>query len=202
MADFDIRPLSERRIESIRTNTEYSDDSPVSLEQIVAVYFLHETFDIGTQKGQIHILDAVAENVLELFRKLYVIEFPIHSAIPVDEFQGDDVKSMEANNSSGFNPRKIMHTDRWSSHAYGCAIDINPRQNPYVLNPGTEKEEVYPDQSSPFLDRDQKLPGMVEPIVSIFSNIGYTDWGGAWREPLDYHHFQVPWDEIRSFFQE
>ena len=33
---------------------------------------------------------------------------------------------------SAFNGRKIAGTDRWSSHAYGVAIDINPIQNPVI----------------------------------------------------------------------
>lgn len=178
--------------------TEYSSDTPVKLDRIVSVHFLHESFDGNVKAGQAHVLDEVAENVLDIFRQLFVIQFPIHSAIPVDQFDGNDVASMNANNSSAFNPRKIMDSDKWSSHAYGCAIDINPVQNPYVLNPATDDERTYPHGGDEYRDRENLRAGMVEEVVSIFRNHGFTDWGGEWEAPLDYHHFQLPWETIKA----
>ena len=39
---------------------------------------------------------------------------------------------MAADNTSGFNCRFVGGTSRWSMHAYGEAIDVNPVENPYV----------------------------------------------------------------------
>lgn len=40
-----------------------------------------------------------------------------------------------------------MNTNRWSSHAYGVAIDINPHQNPYMmLNPESSSIKVFPQK--------------------------------------------------------
>ncbi|NND35346.1 MAG: M15 family metallopeptidase, partial [Saprospiraceae bacterium] len=88
------------------------------------------------------------------------------------------------------------NTDRWSSHAYGAAIDINPGQNPYVLNPDQSDFKVFPSGGERFLDRGNIRIGMVEPIVHIFKKHGFTEWGGEWESPLDYHHFQVDWERI------
>ena len=57
----------------------------------------------------------------------------------IDEFGGDDARSMAANNTSAFNCRT---TDRgaMSRHAYGMAVDINPVQNPYREGQLTEPE--------------------------------------------------------------
>lgn len=200
MTDFETRPLSNDRKKSILERTEYGENSPVSLDKIVAVHVKHWTFENAIEKGEINIHESLAGHLITIFLQLFEMKFPVHSVVPVDEFDGDDVASMEANNSSAFNPRKVMNTDRWSSHAYGMAIDVNPRQNPYVLNPGTDHEAIYPKGGQECLDRKALKPGMVEPIVGIFSRNGFDDWGGSWQSPLDYHHFQVRWERIRSFF--
>ena len=48
--------------------------------------------------------------------------------------EGDDDRSMAANNTSGYNCRRVAGSASWSEHAYGAAIDINPVQNPYVTS--------------------------------------------------------------------
>ena len=50
----------------------------------------------------------------------------------VDAYGASDDRSMEADNTSAFNCRFVAGTSRWSEHAYGKAIDINPVENPYV----------------------------------------------------------------------
>ena len=54
----------------------------------------------------------------------------------IDDYGGDDDRSMAANNTSGFNCRRVAGQSSWSAHAYGEAIDLNPVQNPYV-RPGS-----------------------------------------------------------------
>ena len=123
---------------------------------------------------------------LSIFGELYQIRFPIHQMETIENFQGDDEKSMKANNSSCFNFRKIAGTDKLSIHSYGLAIDINPKQNPYVTN-----GIIYPEDGASYLNRETQRPGMVEPIVDIFKRNGFEIWGGEWKDPIDYHHFQV-----------
>ena len=50
----------------------------------------------------------------------------------VDDFGGNDERSMRADDTSAFNCRLIPGTGIWSQHAYGLAVDINPLQNPEV----------------------------------------------------------------------
>ena len=78
-------------------------------------------------------------------------------------------------------------------HSYGLAIDINPVQNPFIMIDKTSNNiKVLPGQSVDFLNRHNKQEGMVEPIVEIFRKYGFSEWGGNWNTPIDYHHFQVP----------
>jgi hypothetical protein len=32
---------------------------------------------------------------------------------------------------------------------------------------------------------------MAEPVVDVFARHGFVEWGGYWRNPIDYQHFQV-----------
>ena len=107
----------------------------------------------------------------------------------VDEFGGDDDRSMAANNSSAFNCRKATGSDRWSEHAFGGAVDINPVQNPYVTGSGA----VLPPNGAAHTRRDRATPGLItagDPVVKAFAAIGWR-WGGDWSEGKDYQHFSA-----------
>ena len=86
----------------------------------------------------------------QIFRRLYAERFPIRGMEPVAAFGGSDNRSMAADNTSAFNCRYAVATGpkRWSVHAYGEAIDVDPLENPYLLG-GT----VYPPAGRPYLDR-------------------------------------------------
>jgi hypothetical protein len=32
---------------------------------------------------------------------------------------------------------------------------------------------------------------MAEPVVELFAEHGFSVWGGCWRNPTDYQHFQI-----------
>ena len=73
-----------------------------------------------------------ADAVLGAFRRLFEARFPIERMELVDAFGADDDASMAANNTSAFNCRTVSGTSSWSEHAYGHAVDVNPRFNPWV----------------------------------------------------------------------
>ncbi|GAB5408654.1 MAG: hypothetical protein BalsKO_10190 [Balneolaceae bacterium] len=176
----------------------WREECPVHYSRLKVVEVSYVGFDESNKLGSLVILDILSEKVNELFRKLLDVKFPIQKIVPIEEFEGDDVKSMKANNSSAFNGRLVARTNRWSSHAFGAAIDINPIQNPYLLlNEQRELIEVIPSEGNNFLDRSYQKKGMVEEIVPILAEFGFTEWGGNWKGKPDYHHFQIPWDEIK-----
>ena len=76
---------------------------------------------------------------------------------------------------------------RWSNHAYGYAVDLNPIENPYI---GCGR--VYDPKSAPYVNRSRLRKGMVTPaVVRAFKSIGWG-WGGDWsRGTQDYMHFSV-----------
>ena len=77
-----------------------------------------------------------------------------------------------------------------SLHAYGLAIDLNPVQNPFLKRSGAQAG-ISPKASARFADRRNVKPGMSEPVVEVFAEHGFVVWGGEWRDPTDYQHFQV-----------
>jgi hypothetical protein len=101
-----------------------------------------------------------------------------------------DVYDNTHNNTSSFNDRNISGSDKISLHAYGAAIDINPRQNPYIISDGKEVV-VKPALGADYVQRPAANPAMAEHAVAIFARHGFVIWGGAWTNPKDYQHFQL-----------
>ncbi|MEQ8472494.1 MAG: M15 family metallopeptidase [Marinoscillum sp.] len=195
----DIRNLNNSEIEAIQSCHDWRDDCPVTLDRLKIVTVEHYDFVGSVQEGQIIVLDLVADAISAVFSELFNQKFPIHQLVPSHSYKGDDLASMEANNSSAFNCRMIMAEGTWSSHSYGVAIDINPHQNPYVLIDHQESTaKIYPSNGTMYLNRHVQKQGMLEPVVDVFKQHGFTEWGGKWDDRLDYHHFQVPWDDISS----
>ncbi len=171
----------------------WSSECVIPIQRLKLLNVSHYNFEYEVTAGQIIVLDSMVNSVISIFKELFNLKFPIHSIRLIDEFDGDDELSMDANNSSCFNFRKIEGSELLSIHSYGLAIDVNPLQNPFI-----QEGKIFPSSGKEFLDRSNKRPGMVEPIVEIFYDFGFTVWGGNWQEPVDYHHFQVPRDQVEK----
>lgn len=107
---------------------------------------------------------------------------------PIQKYKGSDWHSIEADNTSAFNCRKATGSGRWSNHAYGTAIDINPIENPWVEPGGV----IHHRASKPYINRTPR-PGMAVEggaLVRAFEREGWQ-WGGRWRGTKDYQHFSA-----------
>jgi hypothetical protein len=188
---FIIDNLSDQQKTIMLRHNIWAPECPVPIESLRRLGVIHYDFNSAIKSGSIITIDIVAQNLLNIFQELFAQKFPIFSILPIESFLGDDELSMAANNSSCFNFRRIMGSDRLSMHSYGLAIDINPLQNPYIVTNEDGTRSIYPEASEKYLDRSIILPGMVEPIVDIFAKYGFNIWGGDWRNPIDYQHFQT-----------
>lgn len=140
------------------------------------------SFDEEEKEGQLVVHAALADEVQQIFEKLFEIRFSIQQIVPVIAYRWDDNASMAANNSSAFNYRIIAGTDRLSNHSYGRAIDLNPMQNPY-----TQRDGVVVPLGATY-DLAQK--GTVTPeVAEVFKAYGW-EWGGDWVERKDWQHFE------------
>lgn len=195
--------LTKNDVTILQKKGVWNNDCPVHFSRLRVLSPAFIDFKGNTRTGTIMVLDEAADAVSAIFDELLSLSFPLHSLKTIDHFLGSDIASMNANNSSAFNGRKIMHTQRWSSHAFGVAIDINPRQNPYLqFNRDQHSIQCFPEDSLDYVNRHCPKPGMVEEVVPIFEKYGFTEWGGRWESKPDYHHFQWPWDKINASFPE
>jgi len=161
---------------------------PVGLSQLRRVSVSVVGFRGRPSRGVLVVHHGAAADVVGVFRQLYRARFPIRRMVPIERYGGDDFASIEADNTSAFNCRPATGSSRWSEHAYGRAIDVNPIQNPYVSGGRTSHRA-----SVPFLDRSPYRRGMAVEggaLVRAFDAAGWG-WGGRWGSPTDYQHFSV-----------
>ena len=190
--DFYYEPLSDETKEFI-TGTSFPADGSVkiSYDDLAYVHVLHVDFDGNTQIGELICNKAIAQDFVEIFYDLYMAEYPIQKICLVENYNGDDELSMQANNTSCFNYRNISGTTELSKHAYGLAIDINPFYNPYVITQGGKKK-IYPAGSEVYSNRNLDVPYIIDKndlCYQLFIDRGFT-WGGSWKTSKDYQHFE------------
>lgn len=164
---------------------------PVGPEALRRVELTYVGPDDRTHTGAMVVHRDVVAEVITIFEHLERLRYPIAKMQTVDRYpRADDQLSMADNNTSAFNCRDIPGTGRWSEHAYGRAIDLNPLVNPYVPRNGP----FEPANAGRYLDRARTDPGLLhdgDPAVRAFTDRGWA-WGGYWRSPKDYQHFERP----------
>lgn len=173
----------ERRMRGVS----YPEGADIPLADLRYLRLSYVDFDGNEQVGEMVCNKAIAGDLLEIFKALFEARYPIRSIRLIDDFGGDDEASMAADNSSCFNYRRISGMRRLSAHAKGMAVDINPRENPYVRTSG-----VKPAGSAAYADRSQDFPHKIDKndlCYKLFREHGFA-WGGAWRSVKDYQHFE------------
>jgi D-alanyl-D-alanine carboxypeptidase len=163
---------------------------PVAPAQLRRVRLSYWGFDGRAHTGALIVNVSVAGTAVRVFRRLYNARFPIRRLRPIDAYHGVDESSLAADNTAGFNCRYVIGPGpkRWSVHAYGLAIDVNPVENPYLLN-----GRVHPRAGRAYLDRSRVRRGMAVRgglLVSAFASVDWQ-WGGRWTGSPDYQHFSA-----------
>ncbi len=182
------RPEFSVKVEAVRWDDlrrSYRAGCPVGPTQLRALRVSYWGFDGRSRVGSIVVARRLASDVVGVFRQLWAARFPIKQLRPVSAYGGSDDASMAADNTSGFNCRFVGGTTRWSLHAYGEAIDVNPVENPYVRG-----AYVSPPAGRAYLDRSRYRKGMAQAdgaLVRAFASIGWK-WGESFG---DYQHFST-----------
>lgn len=169
----------------------YKKDCTVPLEQLRYVRILYVGFDEETHVGELVVNRSIAQDVKEIFYKLYEKKYQLEKVVLVDEYDADDNRSMADNNTSSFNYRVVEGTTKLSKHSLGLAIDINPRINPYI-HTLQGKTVCSPENGKEYQDRTKDFPHKIDTsdyAYKLFIQYGFS-WGGAWRNSKDYQHFQ------------
>ncbi|TQM14439.1 M15 family metallopeptidase [Pseudonocardia kunmingensis] len=174
--------------DDVLARSTWTPDCPVAPADLRYVTVAFRGFDGAAHTGELIVAARVADDVAAAFRELFAADFPIEEMRVVEEAELTAPPTGDDNNTTAFVCRPAVGLTRWSAHALGLAVDVNPFQNPY-----RKGDLVLPELASAYLDRDRDLPGMIVdggPVVTAFERIGWA-WGGRWRSPVDLHHFSA-----------
>lgn len=156
------------------------------LEKQTLLNVVYVGYDQKIHKGQLVCNQSVADELKSIFTELYQLKFPINSIKPISEFDFDDTRSMELNNTTCFDYRLKTRKNGLSKHAYGTAIDINPQQNPFVHHQKTLPENHNPELKTGTISFNDSIG---KKVIAVFKAHGWK-WGGNWANSKDYMHFE------------
>ncbi len=177
-----IEPLTGDPLE----RSTWEEGCPVPPEDLRYLTLSFIGFDGLPHTGEMVVHADYAPGIVAIFEELFVSKFPIEEMRIVEPRDAVPPHFGDTNNPSSFVCRKVTGGSRFSEHASGLAIDINPFQNPYVRG-----QAVIPAISPSFGDRSWERSGMIQPnsqVVGAFTRIGWK-WGGNWKSLKDYQHF-------------
>ena len=171
-----------------RMGATWKPGCPVGLADLRDVTVSFRGFDGRPHTGELVVHRRVAAEVVSVFARLYRARFPIEEMRLVTTADLEAHPTGDGNNTAAFVCRAARKQARWSAHAYGLAVDVDPFQNPYRRG-----DLVLPELASSYLDRARARPGMIrqgDVVTAAFAAIGWT-WGGTWQSPKDLMHFSA-----------
>ena len=174
-----------------RMGQTWTSGCPVGLGDLRYVTVSFRGFDGRAHTGELVVHRRVAAKVVSVFARLYRARFPIEEMRLVTTADLHAHPTGDGDNTAAFVCRAARGQTRWSAHAYGLAVDVDPFQNPYRRG-----DLVLPELASAYLDRADRRPGMIlpgGPVTAAFAAVGWT-WGGTWRSPRDLMHFSATGD--------
>jgi D-alanyl-D-alanine carboxypeptidase len=168
---------------------------PVGLSELRLLTVTHRGFDRRAHTGRLVVNRSATAALTGAFRRLYARGFPIRHMRFADFYGPRRERPADGDVTASFECREAVPSPctggdasgSWSMHAYGLAIDLNPRENPYV-GCGQSRDPA----ARSYRDRSDRRPGMVGwGAVRAFAAVGWG-WGGAWSgDTKDYMHFSA-----------
>jgi poly-gamma-glutamate synthesis protein (capsule biosynthesis protein) len=166
--------------------TSWRAGCPTPIADLRQLRVRHWDFESELVWGEVVLHKDAAPVIQAAFLAAFDAGFPFRSVKPASDFGGSDDQSMAADNTSAFNCRRVKGTARWSEHSTGKAIDINPRENPWVKG-----GRFDPPEGAKYATRDGNIRGLLtgeSAVTQTFLAAGWG-WGGEWASLLDYQHF-------------
>jgi len=170
----------------------YKENPYIKRSDLRYLRVLHRNADDSICQGEMVCNKAIAEDLIDIFRKLYEAHYPIERMRLIDDYDADDERSMTDNNTSCFNFRTIAGSKKLSKHSLGLAIDINPLYNPCVKQSKNGGTIVQPASARRYANRKKRWPYKItkgDLCYRLFVEHGFK-WGGEWRSLKDYQHFE------------
>lgn len=176
----DIVAPADRKPNTTKEGCDYSSAAVASKHMVT---FSVKTWDISgnTQTRNLTMNKEVESKVKAIFDAIYnnPLKFPINSL-------------------GGFNYNFVVSADgtkTLSGHACGLAIDINPAENPYIVNVQNVASSAW--KPCPGANCSKYSIGADSPVVQAFKNNGFG-WGGDFKSLKDYMHFSCIQNEYGS----
>jgi len=191
--EYNISPIDPYIEKRMKKGNSWKKNCPVGLSDLRYLRLAYIDYNGRDRKGEMIVHKSVSQEVVSIFRELYTVGYPIYKMELVSNYKGSDWQSIEADNSSAFNCRKATGSGKWSKHAYGKAIDINPIENPYISSSGRiahkasqkYRQRVHHNRDNP---SDRAVLLKYDEATQIFKRHGWR-WGGDWSRTKDYQHF-------------
>ncbi len=188
---FYAEPISDELFERMKGKS-FPDSCTTSRDDLRYLHLLYKDIDGVAHEGEMISNASIAASLIGIFRELYENDYPIEKMVLIDDYGGDDDLSMADNNTSCFNFREVSGTGKLSRHAYGLAVDLNPRYNPYIHKINGETL-IEPENGTEYANRDRDFDYKIDKddlAYKLFTEAGFT-WGGSWKNSKDYQHFQM-----------
>jgi hypothetical protein len=171
-----------------RMGEAWSPGCPVGLGDLRYLTLTFHGFDGADHTGELVVAASVADDVVEVFRRLHDARFPLEEMRLPGTADLEAPPTGDGNNTAAYVCRYTRGTTTFSSHARGLAIDVNPFLNPYRRG-----DLVLPELAGAYLDRSWRRPGMVlrgGVVTRAFAAVGWT-WGGDFHSLSDLMHFSA-----------
>jgi len=194
-----IEPLPQSLKEQMIQTGIYKEGCPVALNNLRLVTVAYKDFKGELQEGKIVVSSDIANEVVQIFNVLVKLNYPIQKVAPLSNY-GGYINAINTNITYGFDCRiDLSNPKKWSKHAFGKAIDINPVQNPYVNG-----SKILPASSKRYTGLNRRHISIVadnramllktDAAVEVFKNKSWK-WGGEFIEYKAYSHFEKEVDE-------
>jgi hypothetical protein len=174
---------------AVAVRSTWHTDCPVPLDDLRYLTVTFHGFDGLTHTGELIAHADVVDDLIGVFAELHAARFPLEEVRVITAEELSAPPTGDGNVTTAFVCRATVGGSRWSDHAFGRAIDINPFHNPYVRG-----DLVIPELAGSYIDRSVIRPGMVvadDVVTRAFAAIGWG-WGGAWTGPAtDPMHFSA-----------
>jgi hypothetical protein len=131
-----IEPLPQPVRERLVAGGFWQRGCPVPLAGLRLLTVTHRGWRGRAREGQLIVHRAAAPRLRVAFRRLYALHFPIrhmrleHYYGTRSQRRGDVTASFHCRQAVPSPCSGGSGTGTWSNHAYGLAVDVNPRENP------------------------------------------------------------------------
>jgi hypothetical protein len=193
-ADAVVRPVPQGQWKRMVRADMVRPECPIQhRSQLRRVEVNHYDFTGEVQRGHIIVNKDVAHSVARIFTRLFEAKFPIRRMRSLEAYNGNSNASLRHDNTAAFNCRRAGQINApfaESPHANGRAVDINPRENPWM--------DLRCDCWSPSARLAPRKPGKGKILRGGLVWRTFRNEGWIWQDidVADYMHFDTGYPSV------